>query len=66
VERILNLPESEFLNISKVFQKEVKKGATNFEVKRCSKCGEAVFTDKLTKIPDGKLLCIPCEEAERR
>jgi len=66
VERILNLPESEFLNISKVFQKEVKKGATNFEVKRCSKCGEAVFTDKLKKTPDGGLLCIPCAEAERR
>src|SRR4030042_5280579 len=32
VERILNLPESEFLDISQVFQKEVKKGATNFEV----------------------------------
>jgi formylmethanofuran dehydrogenase subunit E len=66
VERILNLPESEFLNISKVFHKEVKKGATNFEVKRCSKCGEAVFTDKLKEAPDGELLCIPCGEAERR
>ena len=65
VERILNLPESEFLNISKVFQTEVKKGSPNFEVKRCSKCGEAVFTDKLKKTPDGKLLCIPCAEAER-
>ena len=65
VERILNLPESEFLNISKVFHKEVKKGTPNFEVKQCSKCGEAVFTDKLKKTPDGKLLCIPCAEAER-
>jgi formylmethanofuran dehydrogenase subunit E len=49
-----------------VFHKEVKKGSPNFEVKRCSKCGEAVFTDKLKKTPDGKLLCIPCAEAERR
>jgi formylmethanofuran dehydrogenase subunit E len=65
VERILNLPEAEFLNISKIFQKEVKKGSPNFEVKRCSKCGEAVFTDKLKKTADGKLLCIPCGEAER-
>ncbi len=65
VERILNLPEAEFLNISKVLQKEVKKGSPNFEVKRCSKCGEAVFTDKLKKTPDGRLLCIPCGEAER-
>jgi formylmethanofuran dehydrogenase subunit E len=64
VERILNLPESEFLDIGKVFHKEVKKGAPNFEVKRCSKCGEAVFTDKLKKTPDGQLLCIPCAETE--
>jgi len=66
VERILNLPESEFLNISKVFEKEVKKGSPNFELKRCSKCGEAVFTDKLKKTSDGKLLCIPCGEAEKK
>lgn len=66
VERISNLPESEFLNISKVFHREVKKGATNFEVKRCFKCGEAVFTDKLKEAPDGKLLCIPCAELEKK
>jgi formylmethanofuran dehydrogenase subunit E len=64
LERVLSLPESEFLDISKVFYKEVKKGATNFDVKRCSKCGEAVFTDKLREAPEGKLLCIPCAEAE--
>jgi formylmethanofuran dehydrogenase subunit E len=60
VERILALPEAEFLMISDVFRKDVKKGAANFEVKRCAKCGEAVFTDKLTKAPDGRMLCIPC------
>lgn len=60
VERILNLPESEFLNISDVFQKDLKKGSANFEVKRCAKCGEAVFTDKLITAPDGQMLCIPC------
>ena len=66
MERILNLPESEFLNISKMFHKEVKKGATNFEVKRCSKCGEAVFTDKLEEAPEGELLCIPCAELKNK
>lgn len=65
VERILSLPESEFLIISNVFHKEVKKGSPNFEVKRCSKCGEAVFTDKLMKTPDGRMLCIPCYETEK-
>jgi formylmethanofuran dehydrogenase subunit E len=66
VERILSLPESEFLDIGTVFYKEVKKGSTNFDVKRCSKCGEAVFTDKLKEAPEGKLLCIPCSEAESK
>jgi formylmethanofuran dehydrogenase subunit E len=61
----MGLPETEFLNISDVFQKEMKKGAGNFEVKRCAKCGEAVFTDKLKITSDGRMLCIPCTEAEK-
>lgn len=60
VERILGLPEGDFLKVSDVFQKDLKKGTANFEVKRCAKCGEAVFTDKLTTTADGTLLCIPC------
>ena len=62
VDRILGLSEADFLNISDVFHKDLKKGTPNFDVKRCAKCGEAVFTDKLTKAPDGRLLCIPCAE----
>ncbi len=60
VGRILGLSEADFLNISDVFHKDMKKGSGNFDVKRCAKCGEAVFTDKLTKAPDGRMLCIPC------
>ncbi len=66
VERILGLPESEFLTTSQVFQRDVRQGATSFEVKRCSECGEATFTNKLTKAPDGRLLCVPCEEKKGR
>jgi formylmethanofuran dehydrogenase subunit E len=62
VDRILGLPDSEFLNVSTIFQREVKKGSTNFTVKRCSNCGEAVFTDKLKETGGGKSLCIPCAE----
>jgi formylmethanofuran dehydrogenase subunit E len=60
VDRILGLPEADFLNISDVFQKGRKKGKANFEVKRCGQCGEAVFTDRLRIAPDGRMLCIPC------
>jgi len=65
VERVLGISETDFLNISDVFHKDIKKGSPNFEVERCSKCGEAVFTDKLTTTPDGRMLCIPCVEAEK-
>jgi formylmethanofuran dehydrogenase subunit E len=60
VDRVLGLSETDFLNISAVIHKDVKKGTPNFDVKRCAKCGEAVFTDKLSKAPDGRMLCIPC------
>ncbi|MDA8156688.1 MAG: FmdE family protein [Actinomycetota bacterium] len=65
VKKILGLPESEFLNISEVFRKDVKKGSPNFHVRRCDKCGEAVFTDKLIIALDGRKLCIPCAEKEK-
>ena len=60
VERVLGLSESEFLDVSDVFQKDVKKGSPNFNIKRCAQCGEAVFTDKLTIAADGRMLCTPC------
>jgi formylmethanofuran dehydrogenase subunit E len=66
VERIMGLQESEFLNISDVFSRELKKGPTNFEVKRCSRCGEATFVNKLAESPDGSLFCIPCMEQGRK
>jgi formylmethanofuran dehydrogenase subunit E len=62
VERVLSLPEGQFLNISEIFQKDIKKGATSFEVKRCARCGEATFVNKLAEAPDGRLLCVPCLE----
>jgi len=65
VERILNLPEKDFLSVSEIFKREMKKGPTSFEVKRCSRCGEAVFTNKIKEGPEGRLLCIPCAEKEK-
>ncbi len=65
IDRVLGLPEDEFLDIGDVFHKDTKKGSPNFDVKRCAKCGEAVFTDKLTTTPDGRMLCIPCSGGEK-
>ncbi len=65
VQRVLGLSESEFLDIGDIFQKDVKKGAPNFNIRRCAKCGEAVFTDKLIVAADGRMMCIPCAEKEK-
>jgi formylmethanofuran dehydrogenase subunit E len=65
VERILNLPEEDFLTVSEVFKREIKKGPTSFEVKRCARCGEAAFINKLKAGPDGRLLCVPCLGKEK-
>ncbi len=62
VERILNLPEQDFLKVSEIFKREVKKGPTSFEAKRCARCGEAAFINKLKAGPEGRLLCVPCLE----
>jgi formylmethanofuran dehydrogenase subunit E len=66
VERIMSLPESDFLTISEVFHRDVKMGLPTFDVKRCSKCGEAVFTNKSKAAPDGRVLCIPCAESGKK
>ncbi len=66
VERILGLPESEFLTISVVFHRDAKRGLPTFETKRCSRCGEAVFANKLKETPDGKVLCTPCAEPGKK
>jgi len=66
VERILGLPEAEFLTISDIFQRDLKKGVTSFEVKRCARCGEATFTNKLAETKDGRLFCVPCIEGEEK
>jgi len=60
VARILNLPESEFLDIGEVQAAEIEKGKGVFEAKPCERCGEMTFVNKLRVESDGKSVCIPC------
>jgi formylmethanofuran dehydrogenase subunit E len=60
VNRILGLKNEEFLDIGKVYEVEVKKGKGMFAAKRCQKCGELTFVNKLRETEDGNLVCIPC------
>jgi len=60
VERILLLSEEDFLEVGPVHDVEVQKKKGLFAVKRCAKCGEVTFVDKLRETADSELVCIPC------
>lgn len=64
VNRILGLKDEDFLEVGPVRAVEVKKGKGVFTAKRCSKCGELTFVNKLRETEDGKPVCIPCSGYE--
>jgi formylmethanofuran dehydrogenase subunit E len=60
VDRILAIDESVFLDIGEVHQVAVTKGKGIFTAKRCDRCGELTFVDKLRVTEDNRQICIPC------
>ena len=60
VDKILSLSDKDFLDIGDVYTVDIKKTKGIFDAKRCEKCGELTFVNKLRIGLDGKLLCIPC------
>ncbi len=60
VDRILSLDESAFLDIGAVHPVDVKKSKGIFTARRCARCGELTFVNKLRNTEDGALVCIPC------
>lgn len=64
VNKILNLPEEEFISISPVFDYPMEKKKGIFETALCDKCGERTFIHKLQKI-NGQMFCIPCAEKQK-
>ncbi|WP_025323178.1 FmdE family protein [Deferrisoma camini] len=59
LQRVLSLPEEQFLDISDPFDFPWEGGQACFDVVRCDGCGEAVFTNAVTE-KDGKTLCGGC------
>ncbi len=57
IEKVLAMPEEKIFNIGEVkeFKFERKKG--EFRTKRCAKCGEATFVNKL----DDEQVCLGCK-----
>lgn len=60
VNRIIGLGDEQFLDVGPVQTVEVRKGKGVFAAKRCAKCGELTFVNKLRETEDGDLTCIPC------
>jgi len=61
VEKVLTMPEDMFLEVGPVEAYAFPKGKGCFDTDLCSKCGERVFINKLTKTDSG-FVCIPCSE----
>jgi formylmethanofuran dehydrogenase subunit E len=59
LDRVLALPEEQFLQVSEVFDYPWKGGRACFETVRCSGCGEAVFTNAVRE-EGGRSLCGGC------
>lgn len=59
VNRILNLPEEQFISISPVFDYPIDKKKGIFDTDLCEECGERTFVHKLQEV-NGKKVCIPC------
>lgn len=64
VNRILNLPEEDFISISPVFDYPIEKKKGIFETALCDKCGERTFIHKLQEV-DGQKLCVTCAEKQQ-
>ena len=60
VNRIIGLEEEAFLDVGEVQAVDVKKGKGVFAAKRCARCGELTFVNKLRETEDDELTCIPC------
>ncbi len=64
IKNVLKIPEEKFLDIGDVFDFDIQKGRSVFSAKRCEKCGELTFVNKLRILEDGFQVCIPCSGYE--
>jgi len=59
VNKVLDMPEEAFLDISPIWKVEAPRGKAVFDARPCVRCGELTFVDKLQDSPAGPV-CIPC------
>lgn len=61
IDMVLSIPEEKLLNISELFDYEVKDVPVQFERVTCTSCGEAVI-EKYARVHNGNIVCQPCLE----
>ncbi|GAB4278693.1 MAG: FmdE family protein [Deferrisomatales bacterium] len=61
LDRVLSLPEEQFLQVSEPFDLPWQAGTACFDLLRCDGCGEAVFANAVTR-REGKTLCGGCAQ----
>jgi len=64
LDKILTMPEEQFLNISEVFEYKLERKPGCFKAEQCAICGEMTF-EKALRVKDGKHVCIPCSGYEK-
>ncbi len=60
IEKAIGLKDEMFLDIGEVKKVDVKKRKGLFAARRCARCGELTFVNKLRLTEDGNQVCIPC------
>jgi formylmethanofuran dehydrogenase subunit E len=65
IEKVIGLKDEMFLDIGEIKAVAVQKGKGVFVAKRCAKCGELTFVNKLRVTEDGHQVCIPCSGYDR-
>ncbi|SMO36628.1 formylmethanofuran dehydrogenase subunit E [Balnearium lithotrophicum] len=64
LDKILTMPEEQFLDISEVFEYKLERKPGCFKAEPCAICGEMTF-EKALRVKGGKHVCIPCSGYEK-
>lgn len=64
-EKILNVPEEDLFDVTRIEIADVPKRAHIFRSIRCQKCGELVSEHRVRLENGGEAVCIPCSESLR-
>ncbi len=62
IERVMNMPERELLDIGEVFDYDAPLKNESFDSFLCERCGEMVV-ESYGRIAHGQKVCIPCQQA---